>query len=529
MRVVSSKEGEEKRSFSTTGWDADMSRATVKLIKQIPRMSGPLASRQIPDVDPFEVLDQAGRTLQPPLPPEALLRLAEENAIHASSLAALTADTVGRGWRLDGPSGYEPEAIATEKQTLKFFLEKITPDLTFEELLTQMVWEMNATGFAAWEVVRKGRGTEVRGDIGAIYAMPPHTIRIGSEQKLFVQVRGEKLRFFKPFGDTRMINAETGNEMTRRDVMMGLRSGRQLEDLVASEVIFVRHYYARSPYYGLPRWVSSIPAMAEFAAIREFNVQWFGSGGQADKLVHVSAKDPKLAETVANAVEQKMEEARGIAHVTIVTSGSEDVKVQVEYLTKREGQRDGQFGDRREDLVKEILMSHQMPPYRVGWAEIGSLGGSAAREMLRAYRMGAIEPAQNVVEARLRKTLFNSELGGIPIPKELTWRLETVDWELVDQNLDIAIRGVQNAILTPEQATRLLGFDPVDDPAVREIYLEGTQITNVSGEMEEEEEPASEEASPAAQEGEEQPPAGAGDVLPPQTPPSPSATPQTVQ
>lgn len=574
--------------------------------------------------------------IPPLLDPGLLLSLTEENAIHAACIKALTSDTVGRGWKLIAPLGVDSPEVKAEIQRVKDVINQITPKLSLNNLLMQLVWELISVGYAAWEVVRNENG-----GIGAIFPVPPQTIFIASERGpdgsyKFVQMAGSNSVYFKNFGARYTMDAVTGR-------VLGVDENIPDNIVPASEIIFFSQYSPRSPIYGMPHWVAAIPAMAELAAIREYNIGWFESGGMADRLIHVSAKDVKEAESVAEMINQGLSDASGFGHVSLITHGSEDVSVQVEVLSNKEGQREGQFIQRREDLVKEVLMAHQCPPYRVGWAELGpvskdteiltengwknitevevgervftlnlvsdlleiqpveqthkhfytemiqmigkafdalasrdhrmwvfdweenqwgwmtagelyaetvarnvgnfmirtgaecpqgcsvseevrrsprqaalkacevvpyndfaycltvpngtlvyrregkvfiagnSLGGSAAREMLRAYRMGAVEPLQTIVEDQIQKTLFNPDRGGIPIAFDLKWKLESVDWELVDQNLDIAIRSVQNGILSPASAASLLGFSPPDDPALKEHYLEGVQITSVGG------------------------------------------------
>jgi capsid portal protein len=302
-------------------------------------------------------------------------------------------------------------------------------------MLAAAAWELEAIGWAAWEVVRQ------HGKVAAVYPMPAHTVRATADPNRYVQIRGGLKREFALFG-------------TEHD-----------EDM--SEIIIFRTYTPRSPYYGLPRWISAIPAIAELTAIREYNVSWFASGGTADRVISVKA--PSLAEARATAKEIQMalRDAAGRGHVSLVVATTNDAEVGVTFLAPEVGRREGQFLRRREDLVKEVLMAHGVPPYRIGWAEIGSLGGSAAREMLRAYRLGVIEPIQTILEARLNQTLFGKQ--GLDLRGR--WRLQDLDWEETELNLEIATKGVQYGILTPNEARQVLGREIADDDALDLYYM----------------------------------------------------------
>lgn len=387
------------------------------------------ASRQIPDA--FDALYQAGRALEPPLPPERLLMLAEENAVHAACLRAKADDAVGRGWQLVGDQAEAADAVAER-------LAALTPQWTFAELLAAAAWELEAIGWAAWEVVRDG------GQLAALYPLPAHTLRLvarGEPAEQYVQVRGVEQRTFAAFGAPHPPDR--------------------------SEVILFRAYTPRSTYYGLPRWISAIPAIAELTAIREYNVAWYESGGTLDRLIHVAAPSAAEARQLKDEIAAALRDAAGRGHVSLVLASTQDTGVQVQFLAPQVGAREGQFIRRREDLVKEILMAHGVPPYRIGWAELGSLGGSAAREMLRAYRIGVIEPIQTILEARLQQTLFGPQ--GLALRGQ--WRLNDLDWEETELNLKLATEGIAHGMLTPNEARQLLGRAPADEPALDRHYL----------------------------------------------------------
>jgi hypothetical protein len=119
-------------------------------------------------------------------------------------------------------------------------------------------------------------------------------------------------------------------------------------------------------------------------------------------------------------------------------------------------------------------MAHQVPPYRVGWAELGSLGGSAAREMLRAYRAGVVEPIQTVLESRIDRLLGED---GLNLPARL--RFSDVDWEERESDAQVVERLVGAAVLTPNEGRQWLGYSPADDPALDMFYLKGQPIGQV--------------------------------------------------
>lgn len=448
-------------------------------------------SRQVED--PFSQLYGIGGAIQPPFDPVRLLNLIEQNAIHSACITAKADDSVGRGWNFE-PTKKDVDANVPTQVSEQ--LEGMVPDLSFTELLNQAVWEREAIGWSAWEVVRDDPA-DVESEIRAIYPIPAHTIRATKDKNVWVQIRGVEICFFKMFGVDLPYDRRTGKavqkaQQQQKPVGKGwlFKSGRIVKEEgtakgfdPASEIIVFKTYSPRSPYYGIPKWISVIPAIAELTAIREFNVSFFESGGTADRIIHVTATDGKAAKALADSITNNLRDAAGRGHVTIVTSGGTDTNVNAQPLNGPQGsagQRDAQFIRRREDLVKEVLMGHNVPPYRIGWADIGSLGGSAAKEMMRAYKVGSIETNQTIMEDRLNLSLFGD--SGLALDG-YKWVLEDVDWQETDLDLAFATQGRAAAILTGNEARKVIGQERYEDPAMDRI-MSATQLVPVTTSVE---------------------------------------------
>ena len=443
-----------------TNWGGRDDSFAVNVSKAAPDFP---ASRQLKD--PFEGLYSQGIALEPPLPPDRLLNLTEENTLHSGCLMAKAFDSCGRGWGFeprDGKKGNKDLMKSELPEKLKMGMEVLTPEMTFGEYLYQAAWEMDAIGWGVWETVRQtAQLTPGKyAPIGAIYPIPAFTVRATIDPRRWVQIRAGRVRFFKKFGAQCEINSETGQVYDwKNPAEMSALDGLDRE-LWASEFIVFKSYTPRSLWYGIPRWISAVPTIAELTAIREFNVSWFASGGQTDYLVHFKATDGETAKKLRDDARQQMQENAGRGHTHLLTWGTEDTEVTAQKLG--ELLREGHFRFRRGDLAKEVLIAHNVPPYRIGWAEQGSLGGSTADEMLGAYKYGAIQPIQAIIEDRLENTLFNKDLGGIDTGM---FRLKLTELQLDDmtKELDACIKKVENAIMTPNEAREELGMDPIED------------------------------------------------------------------
>jgi len=404
------------------------------------------ASQQLADA--FEQLYTLGNVLQPPYDPLRLLVLAETNEIHSAALDAAATDAVGRGWKFVAK---HDEADPEERDAVMSLLNELSPQYTFAELLYQAAWELRAVGWSAWEVVR-----DEAGRIGAIYPMPAHTLRLSRDPDVFVQHRGGQFRYFKRFGVEAALDPLTG------------RWAETGQD--ASEVIYFSRYSSRTRY-GVPHWISCLPAIAEYNAIRDYSIAFFESSGTIGRMLVVQTQTPDAARRYVDEITRELQNAVTRYHSTLVLGLPPQVQTKVEQLSP--DVREGSFLRRREELVKAILMAHNVPPYRIGWAALGSLGGSAAREMLRAYRLGVVEPLQTILESRLAKTLFGPR--GLNL-RDWEWRLEDLDWEETELSLQVATQAVDSGLLSPNEGRVKLGLEPVEDPAMDAYYYRGTPM-----------------------------------------------------
>lgn len=314
---------------------------------QVTSVGGIPPSRQISD--PFEELYQIGKAIMPPYDPAQLVMLAETNEVHAAALEAVAADTVGQGWHWEA---IRPGADEAYRDEIALVLDELNPEHTFAELLYQAAWELRAVGWSAWEVVR-----DEDGSIGAVYPIPAHTLRLTRDRNLFVQEVNGRFRYFKAFGLEATVDGETGEYTDDTDDP-------------ASEVIFFTRYHGRSRY-GVPSWISCIPSIAEYNAIRDYSVAFFDSSGAVGRIVRLQAPATLPLEQYIDELKTELDNAIGQPRRTLVLGFPNDVSFAVDRLGP--DVQEASFIRRREDLVKAILMAHSVPPYRIGWAVLGPM------------------------------------------------------------------------------------------------------------------------------------------------------------
>lgn len=447
----------------------------LSLTRAAARIEKAAQSRQ-PKTKTSDIWDPE-KTVPPPIPPEQLWSVFETNAFHASCINAKVADAVGRGWQIE-PKDKKTDDVADELDavtvTLEDLLEDVCPKLTFRQLCEQAARELDAIGWGGWEVLRDQDGV-VTSDITGILPVPSYSIRaVKDSDDVFCIRRGDKKVFFKRFGFEPHVNCENGD-------IEGTGKGDVPEDKRANELILFKHYTPRTPWYGIPPWVSAMPAVAEFGAIREFNVSFFESGGQADRHFHVAAKNESDAEELAQEIKKQVEESRGEAHTTVITHGDESTNVTVTALAPKAAgtsgsARESNFRGGKEDLKEEIRVAHQVPPGRLGIAEGGALAGNANDSMDDDYRIGVVEPLQEIMEAEIRRTLFG-DYGFADKVTGWKWSFEDRTQDDTEDEHDRAMQGRDKGVLSPNDAREKVGEERVDDPAMDRYYIAGNPIS----------------------------------------------------
>jgi PBSX family phage portal protein len=398
-------------------------------------------SKQLPP-DPFAKLYAERGLVRPPYRLERLLEIKESNAIHGACIEQKSADIAGLGWHWVPRRGID-KPPDKQRDELDAFLESCNPEMTFRELL-QVAWDDYETlAWCAFEVVpdRKGRPA-------LLYHIPGHTLRAHNDGVRFAQIRDEKLRWFKRFGTEQNFDLESGEP----------RDGGDLNRL-AGEIIVVRKGNSRSSYYGIPQYIGALGAIVGGLAARDFNIGWFSERTIPDAMLIIEGAD------VSQAVQDELRaffnvEGKGrhgkLCILPIPSSMAGEVRARLEKLMPEV--RDASFRLYRQDNALEICVAHRVPPYRIGWPIVGSLGGTTAKEMTEIYKRSVIQPGQEILEHRLNNQLFRR----LYAKGQLQWRWKLDEIDLSDQMLDLdySIRAVERGIFTANEARKHLGHDP---------------------------------------------------------------------
>jgi len=150
-------------------------------------------SRQVPE-DAWDYRKTGAK--KPPYNLDALAHFLEINTFHFRCCKTKAIVTAGLGYDFVVPEGVESPDPA-HKATLQRFFSYPNEEQTWGEILENVLTDFEALGNGYFEIVRNRFGG---GPPAAIYHVPAVTMRVRGDKKGFVQRRGGRTVYFRPFG-----------------------------------------------------------------------------------------------------------------------------------------------------------------------------------------------------------------------------------------------------------------------------------------------------------------------------------------
>jgi PBSX family phage portal protein len=273
-----------------------------------------------------------------------------------------------------------------ELKRLSHFFRNPNDDVeTFEEIWKRAIIDFESVGQMGIEV---SRGQD--GKIDALFHVHAHMIRVHKDRNKYCQIRGIDKKWFKKFGYEGDVHQDTGDE---KNVP---------EDKRANELIFFVNYYPQSSFYGQPPILPAVGSVRAMIGARDYNLAFFENYGVPAAMVIVEGdwyeENVKL---ISDFIDVDIKGSAN-AHKTIVVNPPEGGKVTWEPLVTEI--KEGHFKLYHASLIDEVLVPFKMPPYRIGIARQGSLGGNIASEATRVYIESSVNPLK-LVTARIITSL----------------------------------------------------------------------------------------------------------------------------
>jgi len=408
----------------------------------------PGESKQLPE-DPFSTMAAEGEVIEPPFDLLTLAMLPESSSELGQCVEAMKTNIEGFGHRqkcrvkLDDPDVEVPESLRSdvnkERTFLANFFEYCTEE-SFVEFRGKLRVDLETTGNAYFEVIR-----DAKGEIQSFKHLPAYQMRLsrlddqlvpverpilelqvdGSVQvrtikewrrfRRYVQSRsihrrnlsliGHKKRWFKSFGDPRLLNSNTGR--FEGDENTTVPKGQN-----ANEVIHLKLYSPRSPY-GLPRFVGNLLAIYGDRAAEEINYITFRNNNIPSMAILCS--NGQLTEgtidRITDFVESQIQGSDNYSKFLIIegentSDDGEDggqIKLEIKPLTK-EQHDDALFQNYSKNNQDRIRRAFRMPPIFVGRSDDYTRATADASRRLADEQIYA--PERDVFDALMNRQIY---------------------------------------------------------------------------------------------------------------------------
>lgn len=386
------------------------------------------SSKQLESTTKWQTLNEL---VPPPYNPMSLLNLYESNSVFFRCVNQLAIDVAGLGWSLQLKTDKKDNKVELAKLN-EFLKHKNFDDDSLRTVLKKLLIDWGAVGYCCLEVARNNKG-----DIGELFHVPAHTLRVHKSKRKYCQIRNNKKVWFKKFGVADNISAKTGKEFSGR----GNRKDR------ANEMIFYKNYYPKNDYYGVTNVISAVGDIMGLIGLRDYNLAFFENYGIPAALIVLDGEwDDDAPDIVSDFVNKEVKGAAN-AHRTLVIHQPDKCKFTYQKLGIEV--KESSFKLYEKTRREDILIAYSMPPERIGIRVVGKLGGNVAEEATKIYVQGVVEPLQLDFEEIINDQLLQSEL--------YEFKFKDIDTRDIIALSDRLIKEIGSAIKTPNEARNELG------------------------------------------------------------------------
>jgi PBSX family phage portal protein len=356
-----------------------------------------------------------------------LLELKETSNMLKQCIAAMTTNVGLCGWevvKVHPLIPMDPE----EKERLESFIESPNADESLTTLHAKTVDDKESVGFAFTEVIRSVTGVPT-----LLRYVPAHTTRVcpkhpepqlvtydvrrGPETTLvrewktfhvYVQHIGGRYRYFKEFGDPRILNADTGAFASPENPVP--------LDLVATELI--HHRFHSSDAYGVPRWSHQIPSILGSRESEEVNLRYFEDNTVPPMILSVAGgrltgESFRSLKKLLNAQGVGKERQNQILLVEAVPERESvddkgTVQLKVDKLTDTRPS-DALFKEYDEANQAKIRSSFRLPPVAIGLSQDQTFATANVSTFVAESQVYA--PERLTYDEAYNKTIVNGRNG----------------------------------------------------------------------------------------------------------------------
>ncbi len=393
-----------------------------------------------------------------PFEADSLLFLKDNCSYFDACVKQIAKDVMGQGFTIELREGMKENK--PEKERILEFIKNSGGDRdeTFEETLERGLVDWGCIGWWGWEVSRVTKGKK-KGLVNGLWHVPAQTLWVHKDHDKYAQIRGDKKAWFKRFGVKEDIDLHSGNSITEEREQEAKDNPEDKDKKIerANELIFYRNYYPQSDYYGAPNILPSVGSVTGLIGVRDFNLSFFENYGVPAALIILKGRwDKASAKKICDFLDVEIKGSDN-AHKTMAIHPSKDSEFIFEKLSAEV--REGSFDKYQITLRNEVLVVYKMPPYRIGIAEEGALGGSTASESTRIYVSSVVTPLEKVVERLVTDKLF---VDGLNV-KNYTFNLNELDIRDLDSIAKRDRLYFEIGALTANQVLKRQGKETYDE------------------------------------------------------------------
>lgn len=333
--------------------------------------------------------------ITPPYNLDYLAKLYDISPAHHAAVDAKVESVFGLGWafvespktkqmrdRTTTASGVEKleKNLAKVQIEMTDWLDDINNIDVWEEVMKKVGKDYETTGNGYIEI---GRTTS--GAIGYIGHIPAEHVRIRRLRDGFIQIIGNRVAFFKNFGQ------DVVNNVT--------------DDPQPNEIIHLKKYSPSSLYYGVPDIIAAKGPLAGNEFANRYNLDYFENKAVPRHVIVV--KGGSLSPDSVNKLVEFFESGlRGQHHRSIfipLGGNVQDGKLpEIEFHDVESGKQDFSFGAYREANNEEIFMAHRIPASRAGVFS-ANISLAASQDADKVFKESYSKPEQSIFEKKLAR------------------------------------------------------------------------------------------------------------------------------
>ncbi len=440
-------------------------------------------SRQL--VDEFSKQYTKYNLIEPSFNPYKIANLLLLNTYHARCVNTIAKDVAGSGFEIN-------KEESTKQSDYDLLLEFFTRNIKVFEAVDK---DIRAIGFGYIEIVKELYAID--GEVLFLNHLPAATVRRHKDYdnqgrpKKFAQIKNGKTIWFKAAGLDQDINYKDGSLQPSGTVPVNQRG---------SEIWFFNDYSPNDLFYNTPTILPAIQAIKGDISRARYNATFFDNYAvpayaifitgnfpsedddefESDEEQEITDEDQDM-DDFDRQIEKHFKDLNKNPHSTLVLKipANDEIdggKVEVQAIPLSTDVKEASFRLYRQDNMKEIIICHGVPGYRIGVTDTGALAGNIAIEATKIYANSVVAPDQNMFHDFINTYLIKQCF----LIENCTFKFNPVDIDTLIQDVDLLVKLFGVGAATPNDIIRFLperfNIGESDHPAMDAHYIGGNAI-----------------------------------------------------